>query len=436
MNLVKYTLVLAVLGSFSSTAFGMEKKRPWQDELNIHATPKSQKIDQTAADFDDEAPALIMDDEYPTRMPEIDRSSNNNALPQNNPATQVTMPVGATTVQLANGLATFKQLMEDQFSQVHQTLKKVIEKLTTTEGRIQEMSAKIATIRAMQPQAHAYPLLPTPVLPKPAAASAFKPVVVRPGTFIVTAAEFAPGCQHIFYDKDTAAAILAKHAHNQKAIINWITNSIKQNQSTAFQLKRLSDKENMQLSNAYSSNNFATITNLIDLYCARNLMVNIFKNNRADLMSHCVAQGYNLNATIAADGQVTPLAYAIGLNQEKMVEILLGAGCDITTPISGEGRTFTYLHAACSDASPAIIDRLIKAGAPIDAVNSVGATPLIVAAKGGLSANVKTLIAAGADVNKKDNTGLTALDWAQKSKMPEDARTEIVNLLKNRMTQK
>ena len=195
MNLVKYTLVLAVLGSFSSTAFGMEKKRPWQDELNIHATPKSQKIDQTAADFDDEAPALIMDDEYPTRMPEIDRSSNNNALPQNNPATQVTMPVGATTVQLANGLATFKQLMEDQFSQVHQTLKKVIEKLTTTEGRIQEMSAKIATIRAMQPQAHAYPLLPTPVLPKPAAASAFKPVVVRPGTFIVTAAEFAPGCQ-------------------------------------------------------------------------------------------------------------------------------------------------------------------------------------------------------------------------------------------------
>ena len=219
--------------------------------------------------------------------------------------------------------------MKIEFSQIHQTLKKIIDRLNTTENRIQEMSAKIATlkstqqqgplekiqeqqqqllqqlqmqaeIRAMQPL---YPLL-SPVAPKPAAVPTLKPVA-QPGTTatIVKAAEFSPGCQHIFYDRETPAKILQKHAHNQQAFNTWISNSSKGNQSLGFQLEHLSDEENIQLIDAYHSKNFGTITNLINLYCKRTLMVNALKIGRIDLISQLIAQGYNLNAIIVPDGK-------------------------------------------------------------------------------------------------------------------------------------
>jgi len=59
-----------------------------------------------------------------------------------------------------------------------------------------------------------------------------------------------------------------------------------------------------------------------------------------------------------------------------------------------------------------ISELLITKGADVNAINSVGDTPLHSAARAGHKDIVELLIAKGADVNAKDNQGRTPLWWA------------------------
>jgi ankyrin repeat protein len=61
-----------------------------------------------------------------------------------------------------------------------------------------------------------------------------------------------------------------------------------------------------------------------------------------------------------------------------------------------------------------VIDQLIDAGTPVDAVDEGWARQALrVAAQHGRPASVRRLLERGADPNFRDQEGLTALDWCQ-----------------------
>jgi len=74
---------------------------------------------------------------------------------------------------------------------------------------------------------------------------------------------------------------------------------------------------------------------------------------------------------------------------------------------------------------------LIDVGAPIDAENKSGMTPLMIAANRGNLDVVQALLAKGASVNKTDFTGRDAAGWALESHRPA-----VVQAIKRAQTAK
>lgn len=88
------------------------------------------------------------------------------------------------------------------------------------------------------------------------------------------------------------------------------------------------------------------------------------------------------------------------------------------------------LAAACGllplGACAATVEDVAKTAAEaINAVNGQGKTPLMLAAAKGSVEELQKLIAAGADINAKDKDGKTALDYAT-----ENGAEEAVSILK------
>lgn len=72
---------------------------------------------------------------------------------------------------------------------------------------------------------------------------------------------------------------------------------------------------------------------------------------------------------------------------------------------------------ASSSQNKEVISALIKNGADVNAKNSLGWTPLILAAGNNKNPEViALLIESGADINAKDSAENTALDYAKKNK--------------------
>lgn len=70
---------------------------------------------------------------------------------------------------------------------------------------------------------------------------------------------------------------------------------------------------------------------------------------------------------------------------------------------SGETMSETPLHAAAAAGDAATVEKLLSAGAAIDARDGSGATALLAATHANKIETAKVLIDAGADVNAKDN---------------------------------
>jgi len=96
--------------------------------------------------------------------------------------------------------------------------------------------------------------------------------------------------------------------------------------------------------------------------------------------------------------------------------------------MAGEGAAdgWTPLHLASHYGQPAVVRRLIEAGADINSIaeNPLANTPVHTAVVAGQAECVTALLAHGPDLSLKDATGMTALDLAKKN-----GASEIITLI-------
>jgi ankyrin repeat protein len=113
---------------------------------------------------------------------------------------------------------------------------------------------------------------------------------------------------------------------------------------------------------------------------------------------------------LAASDAPTPLHVAVEKDDLATAERLVRAGADVNA-VNRYG--VMPLSLACANGSAAMIRLLLKAGADPKAAIAGGETVLMTAARTGKVEAIDLLIAAGADVNAKEpKRGQTALMWA------------------------
>jgi ankyrin repeat protein len=84
------------------------------------------------------------------------------------------------------------------------------------------------------------------------------------------------------------------------------------------------------------------------------------------------------------------------------------------------------LHYAATGPEPKIVQLLLDRGATIDAPSPNGSTPLMMASQYGSEDSVRLLLQRGADVRRRNQLDLTAVDFARRS-----GRAPLVKLLEN-----
>ncbi|WP_439624346.1 ankyrin repeat domain-containing protein [Gemmata sp.] len=118
------------------------------------------------------------------------------------------------------------------------------------------------------------------------------------------------------------------------------------------------------------------------------------------------------------------LAAAVVLDHREIVAALLDAGAPIE---AGDDGGNTPLHWAARLGREEIAKVLLARRAAVNARDKDGLTPLHAAAGCGKSGVARILLAAGADVNAKDHHGWTPLAWVRKN---EEAAAELTKLFK------
>ncbi|KAF7269227.1 uncharacterized protein LOC143202749 isoform X2 [Rhynchophorus ferrugineus] len=175
-----------------------------------------------------------------------------------------------------------------------------------------------------------------------------------------------------------------------------------------------------------------------------------------EIMRHLIASGCNINATDMDDR--TPLNWAVRKSDPEAVKILCEAGCFVNSEERGEitalelavsnGREDIFkmllargarilpsrylLHKAVIQHNLDMIIALLEAGAPINAPNKNGYTPVMVACSRKNPLILKYLILAGADVNIQSRVdGLTALHLVNQDVRSGNAVCRLVDILVN-----
>ena len=112
----------------------------------------------------------------------------------------------------------------------------------------------------------------------------------------------------------------------------------------------------------------------------------------------------------------TPLEEAVLNNNLSEVQRLIKAGADVNAQ---NENSLTPLHLAVDNNFPEIVRELIAARADVNAKNKKGNTPLHLAVNKNFPEIIRELIAAGADVKAKNALGFTPLDFASGLNFPE-----------------
>src|ERR1700693_1672275 len=91
-----------------------------------------------------------------------------------------------------------------------------------------------------------------------------------------------------------------------------------------------------------------------------------------------------------------------------VLTVMTAAVCGIAFGAPADDGT-TPLHYAAHDNDVAAVDKLIKAGANVNARNKFGSTPMSEAAANGNTVIMEKLLNAGADPNSPSADGMTVL---------------------------
>lgn len=118
--------------------------------------------------------------------------------------------------------------------------------------------------------------------------------------------------------------------------------------------------------------------------------------------------GADVNAPRPGEFSPTALFTAIYANPPDLVERVLQAKPNLAATRTYEGST--ALHVAASESPTNIVGLLLRAGAPVDALDAKGRTPLHVACEKGIPESAALLLQAGADPNRFTGGGLLPLD--------------------------
>eukprot|EP00967_Tisochrysis_lutea_P101338 scaffold151963_cov35-Tisochrysis_lutea.AAC.1 len=114
--------------------------------------------------------------------------------------------------------------------------------------------------------------------------------------------------------------------------------------------------------------------------------------------------------------------FAITNNDLLTLQKMIDSGWDLAKATDTSGKT--SLHRAAQLGNADAINILVKAGVPLDPINTWQETPLHIAARNGCVAAVKTLLDAGASTSAQTFGGDTAMSLAQKYK-----KASVVELL-------
>jgi ankyrin repeat protein len=113
----------------------------------------------------------------------------------------------------------------------------------------------------------------------------------------------------------------------------------------------------------------------------------------------------------------TPLHRAAQNGYQLLAKALLNRRANVNA-LSEDGRQFTPLHEAIWNGHPEMVDLLLKHGAPIEARDNDGLTPLLLAVKEGKEGIIPVLLKWSADMSATDKNGDTALFLAAERDEP------------------
>ena len=130
------------------------------------------------------------------------------------------------------------------------------------------------------------------------------------------------------------------------------------------------------------------------------------------------------HAAGAATPRDTRLVDAVKMRNTTTVTALLAKKVDVNAP---EADGTTALHWAVRNDDPALVDRLIRAGANARAQNRYGITPIALACENGSAPVVDRLLKAGVSANTTGPLGETALHLCALTGKPEAVRVLLAN---------
>jgi quinoprotein dehydrogenase-associated probable ABC transporter substrate-binding protein len=164
-------------------------------------------------------------------------------------------------------------------------------------------------------------------------------------------------------------------------------------------------------------------------------LIHATQRNHAQTIEALLKSGADIEA--AAPGGFTPLALAIEEQKFIAAKALILAGASVSTP-AGEARITPLMSAASQLAvgqaakalelrqglrSTDIAALLVERGANVNARNTLGVTPLMIAAARGNIPMLGLLLQAGADPSAKDKSGKTAIEIARDNLNPDAVKS-------------
>lgn len=144
----------------------------------------------------------------------------------------------------------------------------------------------------------------------------------------------------------------------------------------------------------------------------------------------CKNNMHRINEGLEKSGRSLPYM-AASAGRTDLVETFVEIKMDINKPVAGlaaspSGSGWTPLMIAAAEGHPKTVSALIKAGANVNATNTLGRTALMFASSKGFAGIVKDLLSHRADPNivPNDDTGWTALIAAART-----GRIDVIKVL-------